>query len=313
MPPTAQHEALHRIFQRDEALFARAVARVFNVMVPAPVNVTVLGTDLTETEPMERRPDSVLQAEFLVEESAGKYILVIESQTDKDDKRLRRWPHYVAHLHDKYACPVILAVVCSKQDTAEWAREPIKIGLPDLTCLTANLVVFGPHNVPAITSADEAAADLTLAVFSALTHSHSKRVGGILEALATALTTIDKESAANLAEFTETGLGNTVGRKIWRTLMATRTFPLVSEMRLQGRAEGRVEGRAEGRAEGLERGRVQARTETLAEIILEVFDERGIEVDEVSRARIESCHDDAVLKTWHRRSLRAASPGDLFA
>ena len=44
MPPTAQHEALHRIFQRDEALFARAVARVFNVMVPAPVDVTVLGS-----------------------------------------------------------------------------------------------------------------------------------------------------------------------------------------------------------------------------------------------------------------------------
>jgi len=73
MPPTAQHEALHRIFQRDEALFARAVARVFNVLVPAPVNVTVLSTDLTETEPIERRADSVLQAEFMVEEAAGKY------------------------------------------------------------------------------------------------------------------------------------------------------------------------------------------------------------------------------------------------
>jgi hypothetical protein len=36
MPPTAQHEALHRSFQHDEALFARAVARVFNVLVPAP-------------------------------------------------------------------------------------------------------------------------------------------------------------------------------------------------------------------------------------------------------------------------------------
>jgi hypothetical protein len=102
MPPTAQHEALHRIFQHDEALFARTVARVFNVMVPAPVNVTVLGTDLTETEPIERRPDSVLQAEFMVEESAGKYILIIESQTDPDDERRRRWPHYIAHLHDKY-------------------------------------------------------------------------------------------------------------------------------------------------------------------------------------------------------------------
>jgi hypothetical protein len=41
--------ALRRIFQRDEALFARAVARVFNVMVPAPVDVSVLG-------PTSRRP-----------------------------------------------------------------------------------------------------------------------------------------------------------------------------------------------------------------------------------------------------------------
>ncbi len=100
------------------------MARVFNVMVPSPVNVTVLGTDLTETEPMERRPDSVLQAEFMVEESAGKYILVIESQTDPDEERRRRWPHYIAHLHDKYGCPVVLAVVCSKRSAARWARAP---------------------------------------------------------------------------------------------------------------------------------------------------------------------------------------------
>ncbi len=292
MPPTAQHEALHRIFQRDEALFARAVARVFNVMVPAPVNVTVLGTDLTETEPMERRPDSVLQAEFMVEESAGKYILVIESQTDPDEERRRRWPHYIAHLHDKYGCPVVLAVVCSKRSTARWARAPIEIGLPDLVCVTARLVVFGPDNVPAITSPDEAVRDVTLAVFSALTHSRRTEVRGILEALATALTTIDEESAANLAEFTETGLGETAGRQIWRALMATRTYPFVSQMRQQGREEGRAEARAEA--------------------ILAVFEERNIEIDEAARARIESCDDAEVLKLWLRRSVVVASAGELF-
>jgi hypothetical protein len=307
MPPTAQHEALHRIFQRDEALFARAVARVFNVMVPAPVDVTVLGTDLTETEPMERRPDSVLQAEFMVEESTGKYILVIESQTDPDEERRRRWPHYIAHLHDKYGCPVILAVVCSKRSTALWARAPIEIGLPDLVCVTASLVVFGPDNVPAITSPEEAADDLTLAVFSALTHSRGaeEELNGILEALAAALATIDEESAANLAEFTETGLGNTAGRQIWRTLMATRTYPFVSQLRLQGREEGREE----GLEEGLERGRLS----TLAEGIFAIFDERDIEVDEASRARIESCGDAEVLKVWLRRSSVVATASELFA
>lgn len=110
------------------------MARVFNVMVPSPVNVTVLGTDLTETEPMERRPDPVLQAEFLVEESAGKYLLVIESQTDPDEERRRRWPHYIAHLHDKYGCPVVLAVVCSKRSTARWARAVSASVRPHQAC-----------------------------------------------------------------------------------------------------------------------------------------------------------------------------------
>jgi hypothetical protein len=296
MPPTAQHEALHRIFQRDEALFARAVARVFNVTLPAPVDVTVLGTDLTETEPIERRPDSVLKAEFLVEETAGKYILIIESQTEPDEERRRRWPHYITHLHDKYACPVILAVVCSKRSTARWARAPIEIGLAGLVCVTARLVVFGPDNVPAISDPGEAASDVTLAAFSALTHSRSSKARGILEALFDALATIDEESAANLAEFTETGLGDSDAGQIWRTLMATRTYPFVSQTRLQGREEGRAEGQAEG----------------FVKAVFKVFDRRGIEVDDASRARIESCGDAETLEAWLDRAFVVATASELF-
>jgi hypothetical protein len=245
---------------------------------------------------MERRPDSVLQAEFLVEESAGKYILVIESQTDPDEDRRRRWPHYIAHLHDKYGCPVVLAVVCNKRFTARRARAPIEIGLPGMVCVTARLVVFGPDNVPAITDPDEAAQYPALAVFSALTHSRRSDARGILEALVTALATIDPDSARDLAEFTEAGLGDTVGRQIWRTLMATRTFPFVSEMREQGREEGREE----------------ARVKTLAGAVLKVLNRRGIEVDEDSRARIESCGDADVLDTWLDRSVVVASASELF-
>jgi hypothetical protein len=303
MPPTAEHEALHRVFREDEALFARAMARVFEVTVsaPGPGGVTVLSTDLTETEPLERRPDSVLQVEFMVEDTAGKYILVIESQTEPEEQRRRRWPHFIAHLHDKYGCPVILAVVCSKQYTARWAREPIEIGVPGLTCQTTSLVVFGPDNVPAITDPEEAADDLMLAVFSALTHSRGRTVGGILEALATALTTIDEETAANLAEFTETGLGHTVGAEIWRGMMATRTFPFVSQVRLQARAEARAE------------ARVEARVEALAAVILKVLGARGVAVDGDSRTRIESCRDADVLDLWLDRAVIATKASDLFS
>lgn len=292
MSPTAEHEALHRVFQRDEALFARAMARVFNIQVPepAPDSVKLLSIDLTETDPLERRPDSILQVEFLVEDQAEKYILVIESQTEPKDERRRRWPHFIAHLYDKYDCPVILAVVCSKGYTARWAREPIEIGLPGLglVCQTTRLVVFGPDNVPAITDPAEAATDLMLTVFSALTHSRGTQARGILEALAAALTTIETEHAANLAEFTETGLGDTPGSQIWRALMATRTFPFVSQTRLEGRAEG------------------------LAAAIIANLGNRDIDVDADSRTRIESCADTDVLMTWLRRSLAVTSATDLF-
>jgi hypothetical protein len=296
--PTSHHEALHRIFRQDEALFARAVARVFDILVPVPgpADVTVLSNDLTETEPLERRPDSVLHVQFLVQEQTGQYILVIESQTDPDAERRKRWPHYIAHLHDEYDCPVILAVVCSKRSTARWARAPIEIGLPGLVCNTTRLVVFGPDNVPAIADPADAANDLTMAVFSALTHSRGAEAGGILEALAAALATIDSESAAYFAEFTETGLGGTASQEIWRALMATRTYPFVSQMRLQGREEGRAEGRVE----------------TLTAAIFKVLERRGIAVDDDSRARIESCSDADTLRAWLDRSFTITTATDLF-
>ncbi len=125
-------------------------------------------------------------------------------------------------------------------------------------------------------------------------------MGGILEALATALATIDDESAANLAEFTETGLGDTAWPgQIWRALMATRTYPFVSQMRLQARED--LKGREEGRAEGL------------AAAIVKILERRGIEVDDASRARITSCGDVDALDMWLDRSFVAATASELLA
>ena len=113
-----------------------------------------------------------------------------------------------------------------------------------------------------------------------------------LEALAAALATIDSESAANLAEFTETGLGGTASQEIWRALMATRTYPFVSQMRLQGREEGRAE--------------------VLTTAIFKVLEWREIAVDEGSRARIESCSDADTLRAWLDRSFTSTIASDLF-
>ena len=84
-----------------------------------------------------------------------------------------------------------------------------------------------------------------------------------------------------------------------------RTFPFVSQVRLEAHEEGRAEGREQGRAEG--------RIAGFAEGILMVFDHRGIEVDDASRDRITSCADTAALKLWLDRSFAVATADELFA
>jgi hypothetical protein len=305
MPPTSQHEALHRIFLQDEALFARAAAHILGIVVQEPQQVTVLSNDLTNIKPIERRPDSVLMAEWLIDDPAGRYILIVESQTEPEEAKLRRCPYYIAYLHDKYECPVVLLVVCSKKRTASWARQPIVIGLPDLTCMLVHPVVLGPDNVPAVTDIAEAGLDVTYAVFSALTHSRSSQVGAILEALAGALKAIDREIALTLVEITEAGLSGTAAQQKWRELMTKQLTPYVSEFRRQGIEEGRAVGLEEGLAEG--------RAKSRAEDILRILDKRGIAVDDDSRDQIVSCTDLDTLGAWLDRSLTATQVSDLFA
>jgi hypothetical protein len=222
---TPQHEALHRIFQQDSELFARTMRHVFHQNVPVPDRVSILDTDFTEIRPHVRRGDSVLLAEFLVEERGRRYIVIVESQQREDEEKERRWPYYIAYLHDKYECPVILLVVCNDEETADWARTPIFIGLPDFPSLTVLAWVLGPDNLDIITDPEQASADVGFAVLAAITHSQSGQINDILEALSEALDTIDENTASVLAELTEAGLGGTDGLPIWRALMTTQTYP----------------------------------------------------------------------------------------
>jgi hypothetical protein len=294
---TAEHEALHRIFQHDTELFARMIRTVFGVAVPVPRQVSILDTDFTEVQPHVRRGDSVLLADLLVEDPDDRYVMIIESQTDPDDEKEYRWPYYVAYLHDKYQCPVVLVVVCSKSSTAEWARKPITVGLPNLPCMTVNAIVLGPDNVPVITEIAEAQADVGFAVFSALTHSRSKQIDGILKTLAAALGTIDADTAALLAQFTEAGLGDGDGESIWRGLMMTQTYPYTTRLRTQLVEEGLTQGRAQG----------------LAQAVVQVLDSRGIVMEPADRERILTCRDNETLQAWLSKVSRIADITELFA
>jgi hypothetical protein len=278
------HEALHRIFQEDTSLFARAFNRLLGVALPTPRTVSVLNTDATEIRPLERRIDTVLLAEV----ETGDQIVIVESQTERNDDKLTSWPYYIAYLHAKYECPVTLLVICPKQTTAKWARQPIEIGPAGLPCMVVRPFALGPDNVPAITDLTQACEDVLFTVFSALTHSRSENAAAILKVLAAALDTIDTDTAGYFAEFTEVGLGDTTARKAWRALMSTQNYPYVSQLRAQGRAEGE------------------------AKAVLLILDGRGIHVPQTVRDQITSCTDTTLLEGWLHRALTITSIEDLF-
>lgn len=292
MTLTPEHEARHRIFQFDPGLYARAVDQALGIKLETPPEVQELNVDLTETRPIERRADTILRTVFPNREDGP--ILIIESQTEEDKTRRRRWPYYIAFVHDKYESQVMFLVVCDSLATARWARIPIEIGEPEAVCMTVNPIVLGPDNLPAVTSVERAAEDLPLAVLSAFVHrrSRGRERDAIIESLADALKTIDVGTAAELSEFVEAGFGETAAGKKWRILMATGTYGFVSEQRAQGIAIGEVKGEAKS--------------------ILRNLKNRGIAVDNHSRERISSCTDVETLDTWLDRSLEVTSVEELF-
>ncbi|NUP27787.1 MAG: hypothetical protein HOQ44_14025, partial [Nocardia sp.] len=288
------HEVMHRLFQHDPGIFARAF-RALGLPFGDPEEVAVFTNDLTEIRPLERQVDTLLRITTVHD---GAFLLLVEAQNKKDDDKPGAWAYYLAHLHEKYRLPVVLLVVCRDTTTAGWAREPIKIGLPQWSSIIVRPLVLGPDNVPVVTDPEVAAADIPLAVLSAVTHVEDARIGAILKTLADALHELeDEEDFHVFAELTELGLGATRAARTWSKLMS------VDLSFYRSRTSQRL--RAEGRAQGLAEGHVEGRVEEVVEKTLRLLEARGITVPDRSRERIRNCTDLAVLDRWFDRAITA--------
>jgi alkylated DNA nucleotide flippase Atl1 len=179
--------------------------------------------------------------------------------------------------------------------------------------MTVRAHVLGPHNVPVIRDAQAAAADLPMAVFSAVTHGKSPDAAAILEALFAALDTTEPATAALFAEFTGLGLGSTRAGQIWRNLMSTYTSWFRSPWIETVREEGRIEGRAEARTEDHSDARAEGAAKARSQDVLKVLRKRGISVPSYMAQAIEGCRDLDVLERWFDRSLSITAAGQLFA
>lgn len=282
------HEVMHRIFQEDPGVFARAF-RVLGLPIPDPVSVALLSTDLTEHKPLERRADTVLKIDTA---SEGSYLLVVESQSRRDEDKPYSWTYYLAYLQAKYRLPCTLLVVCQDFDTALWADRNFIMGPRIWAVLTLRPMVLGPHNVPVVNDLAVAALDIPLAAFSAVTHARSAEIGVILGTLAEALKTVDEDTATVFAELTELGLGASPAAEIWRNLMAVDLSFFRSETSQRLRAEGRAEAKAEA--------------------VIGVLRKREIKVPQDVIDRVAGCSDTEVLETWFDRAFEVTKAADIF-
>lgn len=292
------HEAMHRLFQEDPGVFGRAFKRL-DLPFGTPTEVEIYTNDLSEHRPVERRVDSLIR---VTTDTDGTFLLAVEAQIEKKHDKPSAWAYYVAYLHAAYQIPVVLVVVCQSRSTASWAGQSIYLGLPQWRSLGVFPLVLGPHNVPAVTDADEATSDIPLATLSAITHVNEPDIGAILEALAAAMRQLGTEKESNVfAELTELGLGKTAAAKEWSQLMSANLAFFKSETSQRLRAEGEAKGRAEGKLE------------MAAENILRLVRARGINVDTTAEQQIRSCRDLELLEQWFNRAITATNIWEVLA
>ncbi|GAA2416023.1 hypothetical protein GCM10010404_87930 [Nonomuraea africana] len=282
------HEALHRIFQEDTSLVARAFDRLLGAAIPEPRKISVVDSDLNECKAIVRRGDTLL----LVEADPDRYVVIVESQTETADDKPLAWAYYLSHAAAKYDALPALLVISRSRSTAGWSRQFHRLGLPGLPSLIVCPLVLGPDNVPVITDLAEACQDVSLTILTALIHACDSEVGGILNVLAPALSTIDPDIAKDLAEFTEAGLQGTPAQALWRALMSAMTFPYQSELRSLGHEEGRAD--------------------EAARMVLRVLERRGVAVSDQVRDRVLDCTDSAALERWFDRALEATTADEIF-
>jgi len=103
-----------------------------------------------------------------------------------------------------------------------------------------------------------------------------------------------------IIEFMSQGLGKLPAAALWRKLVAVDLSfyksPLFQEIRDEAHDKGRDEGQAQRAAED----------------VLAVLVERGIDVPEDARERINGCGDLEILRHWLRRAVTAPAAEDIF-
>ncbi|MFH8973180.1 hypothetical protein [Streptomyces sp. NPDC017890] len=278
-------ESLHRLFRHDPGLFAR-VAPLLGIAVPAITEATVLFSGVGNWGSLACRGSTLLQLETAGQES---FLLLIEAQDRQDRRRPAHWAHHVAYLWTEYRLPTALLIVCSDQDTARWAGQPVASGPVQPPALALHPFVAGPDNLPLITDLDEVRADPTLTALSAIMHPAVQGIGTALDTLSTVLRELPEVDANPLIALTAQGLHTHPTGIVWKHLVST----IVLERER-------------------EKDHVERITKFRTEHLLLLLGERGLVLSEAARKQVTDCQDPETQLRWLLRAVTASSTEEIF-
>jgi len=302
--PSSLHEGLIEMFRQRPSLAAELLVDGLGVALPGYEQSTVEAGDFTVLTPAEYRADAVV---VLSAAGAAVWAVVVEVQLRADPGKRWSWPIYLSTLRGRFRCPTVLLVVCVDAATASWCAVPIELG-PG-TIMTP--MVVGPDRVPVVTDVDHAARVPELAVLSALAHGADPNRSTVLDALLSALATVDAPCAELYCDLVLAALPEAAQRYL-EDLMATGTYEYQSDFARRYFSQGKAEGEAAGKAEGEARGKAEGKAEGKATAVLAVLHARGIDVPTGIRTRIAECSDLDRLDIWVRRAATADTVHDLF-
>lgn len=316
--PTLEHNGLVDIFRQSPPLAPRLVEQLLHLPLPPHQKVTVADTTLDQMAPVELRADLVLE----LRDANDKRVLsiLVEAQRAVDAAKRFSWPSYVVALRSRNLGPVILLVVTSEQSVAQWASQPIDLGLG---LSTVRPLVLGPSVVPEVTDPVAAEADPDLSLLSALAHGNGPHGLAVLAAAVRPLLRLAEPRSLVYFRILQTILRDPMKKALENLVMEQvhddswdNLPPFLQKFfdqgEAKGKAEGEAKGEARGEAKGEARGEAKGRLEAKREDLLRLLSRLGIVLDEADRERVAACTDTAILDRWLDNILGAKSAADVF-
>lgn len=316
--PTIEHNGLVEMFRDNPGLAPHLLDILFHLDLPPYASVAVVESALDQLAPAEFRADLVL--DLRDEAGAAALSIVLEVQRDRDPDKKRSWPVYVATVHARRRCAVVVLVVTTDPSVAAWAAEPIDLGLG---LSTVKPLVLGPSVVPEVTDPVEAEREKELSILSAVAHGNGPNGLAVVLAALAALGRLDLEHAAVYFHIVYSALREPMQRAIQAKIMEQRfeireLLPpfmqqLIDEGVSRGERQAELRGEQRGERRGEQRGEQQGELQGKRAALLRVIARIGVALGDEDRERIQACADSATLDRWLDNAVGARTAADVFA